>query len=223
MLELLGANLEGGGSALDFEINLGVAVVGDGDAEEGLGVDDAGDGFVGDEAGEGAVAEEGFGDELVVVAAVFEVEADDDFEVVIVEFAQGEMVGGHLEDGLGELVGVVGLGRIVLAEAEGIFVEAQPAFGVVFGFFLFEEEGPILAAAELAEGGVLSFDAVKEVEQGFALECEFELEEETGGDVEVIALCAEGEGHLELLPKGERLTRLRGGSTQSNEPHYQGE
>lgn len=207
-----GADFEGGGASADFEVGLDVAFRGEGDAPEGLTVDDA-LAFVRERGEEGVVGEERLGDEFVVVAAIFEVEAEDDLHVVEVEVAQAEIGGGLGEDGfcesgdLGPFLGVVG------AEAERAGIEADVAFCAIAVVEFFEDESAFVASAEFGEAGEFFADALEEMEDGFARGFEFEFEEKARGNVEFVE---EGRKEAHQRLRGRAARRWPGDACSDN-------
>ena len=193
--EVIAPHLVGRRPRLHLDIGLHVAVVIEGNSEARLGVEHV-MGLVGVEEFAGQMlAEEGVGDELVVVAAVAEVEAVDDLQMIVDQVAEGQIIWGLGEDQRAERANIFEIGWGDVAELDVVGFEAEPAAGAVVVGLILEREGAAVAPPELFEAGVVLADAVEKVKNRLVVEAHVEFQEEAAVDVELVALCAKAVGH----------------------------
>lgn len=142
-----------------------------------------------------------------MIAAVAQVEAIDDFEVVVDEVAKREVVGGLGEDKLAEGPGLFEVGGGYVAELDVVGFEADPAARTLVIGFILQGEGAALAASEFFEAGVVLADAVEKMEDRLVIKAHVELQKEPAIDVELVALCTQIVGHT---PPRARKNPARG-------------
>ncbi len=216
LIVLAGADFVGRGAALDLKIDLGVAGVVQRKAEKRLGVDHLMHAFMAQQAGEGAIGEEGVGDELVMVASVFQIEAENDFQVIVIEVAEGQVIGRHLENDLPKALGFFQTGWVVVTKANSRGIETKPSLGAFFVFVFLQQEGGILASAKLAQERKLSADAVKKVKDRLALQSQVELQKQSRGDMKIVTVRSEFYAHC----SGSSLNTYEAAAALRLRAHY---
>ena len=126
--------------------------IAEGDGDAGLNINRTCAGFI-EEAGEGRVGVEAFDDDVVVVAAEGEIEAEEDLQVLDFQRADAQVIGSKLKQELVQQQRIIQLRRIDEAAHQPLGFQADPTVAAVAAVF-FQVEIAVVVVEPLDDSSI---------------------------------------------------------------------
>jgi len=173
LLELAGTDLVSPGAGLEGNPGLETAVIGQSDQDGRVKAKGAGMGQI-EEGGKGGVPVEGLGEDLVVIALVVKIHAEQDIEGIDVQIADPQGKGDQFQNEPVLLVGSLQGRRVDESAADAVSFDGDPAIRAGFAVFIQTE----IAGFPLIEGihaGKLPLNPLEKMQYGIPFGWQFQL------------------------------------------------